>query len=86
MGSFKQAQLDFFDESAVIMEECCSGLAAKASTFHWSDGRWHADSCPKYADHSSTGYVAKVLNRCDCGAASTSNPNCHSTWCSEYKK
>jgi len=28
----------------------------------------------------------QVLDKCECGAEKTNNPNCHTTWCPKYRK
>lgn len=73
---------------------CCGGVNGSAPTFY-VNGAWHSADCdslkpptaiPEHASPSSADYRPKPSYRCQCGAQATSNPNCHSTWCPDYKK
>lgn len=73
---------------------CCGGNNGPGPYFY-SGGAWHATDCdslkppmaiPEHVGQSSVDYRPKPSYRCQCGAQATSNPNCHSTWCPDYKK
>ena len=72
---------------------CCNG--GNGGPALYSAGKWHSTDCdslkpPAPSDPynllPSTDYRPKPSFSCQCGAQATSNPNCHSSWCPEYKK
>lgn len=73
---------------------CCAGGLNSALPAQYSGGKWHSIDCdtlkpPLGLPKDSSPFIdyrPKVNHRCVCGAHATSNPNCHSRWCDEYKK
>jgi hypothetical protein len=74
---------------------CCGG--GISTTAQYANGKWHDKDCdtlkpPASVPGGLSGYIAQPDYRpqptygCQCGAGATSNPNCHSTWCPEWKK
>ncbi len=71
---------------------CCNGGGNGPAQY--VGGKWHSSDCDTLkpplglpeAPSTSIDYRPKPSYRCQCGAQATSNPNCHSTWCPDYKK
>lgn len=72
---------------------CCGGNSGPGPYF-LSGGNWHSGDCdslkppkmPEDTQPMQLDYRPKPSYRCQCGAQATSNPNCHSTWCPDYRK
>lgn len=72
---------------------CCGG-ANGPGPYYASGGSWHSADCdtlkPPQMQQSSASQPAEYKPQksfwCECGASSTSNPNCHATYCPAYKK
>lgn len=71
---------------------CCGGGIGKTAVY--GTGKWHDVDCDTLKTPAITqspkaeqiDYRPKPAYGCQCGAGATSNPNCHSHWCPEYKK
>lgn len=80
-----------------LSKPCCGGGVGPGIFAVYGGGKWHDNDCdtlkpPPREDKSDIfGYYGEPNYRatgkkCECGAGHTANPNCHSTWCPEYKK
>jgi len=69
--------------------QCCIGASDPTKISIWAHGKFHSLECPTLQENFF-GFTPEAFDppkkRCECGAASTQNPNLHAPWCPEYAK